>query len=244
MGIGEKLRSRRLEMDLSRSQLAKKVHVTPSAIANYENGVSYPKPDILISLIIALEVDANYLYQDYLPHGSVTSLFGKELSEEETDAVAKYRNLSDSGKHLVRTVINEEYNRTLKEEWISFPCYRPGIRKLNCGFLWSDDPATFRIKKKHLIEGTDFCFQIQLDQYEPVFKRYDVLALQKRPAAHNEMGIFRLDDICYIRTLSLDGPSPRLYSFNMTEPDIEVPDPDRLECIGTILRCVPGTFTF
>lgn len=38
MGIGSKLRERRQELNLSRSQLAEKIHVTPSAIANYEKG--------------------------------------------------------------------------------------------------------------------------------------------------------------------------------------------------------------
>ena len=42
MVIGEKLRSRRQEQNLSRNQLAEKIHVTPSAIANYENDISYP----------------------------------------------------------------------------------------------------------------------------------------------------------------------------------------------------------
>ena len=56
MVIGEKLRSRRQEQNLSRNQLAEKIHVTPSAIANYENDISYPKPDTLIALMIALDM--------------------------------------------------------------------------------------------------------------------------------------------------------------------------------------------
>ena len=42
MDIGNKLRFRRTELNITRNELAKKVHVTPSAIANYENGISYP----------------------------------------------------------------------------------------------------------------------------------------------------------------------------------------------------------
>lgn len=47
MEIGKRLRMRREEIHMSRTQLSHKVHVTPSAIANYENGISTPKPDIL-----------------------------------------------------------------------------------------------------------------------------------------------------------------------------------------------------
>ena len=46
MSLGDKLRQRRQEMGLTRPQLAAKICVTPSAIANYENGISTPKqPD-------------------------------------------------------------------------------------------------------------------------------------------------------------------------------------------------------
>ena len=57
MEIGKQIRRRRTELNLSRGELANKIHVTPSAIANYENGVSYPKPDILVALMNALDID-------------------------------------------------------------------------------------------------------------------------------------------------------------------------------------------
>ena len=110
MDIGNKLRFRRTELNISRNELAKKVHVTPSAIANYENGVSYPKPDILIALMQALQIDANYLYQDYLSDSVIRSMYG-DLSFEEKESLTRYRLLTEYGKKLVRLVIDEEYQR-------------------------------------------------------------------------------------------------------------------------------------
>ena len=83
------LRQRRQEMGLTRPQLAAKICVTPSAIANYENGISTPKPDILISLINVLEVDANYIYSDYLGHSQVRNLYDQDLNAEEIDSIQK-----------------------------------------------------------------------------------------------------------------------------------------------------------
>lgn len=40
MKIGNQIRHRRTELNLSRGELANKIQVTPSAIANYENGIS------------------------------------------------------------------------------------------------------------------------------------------------------------------------------------------------------------
>ena len=123
MSLGDKLRQRRQEMGLTRPQLAAKICVTPSAIANYENGISTPKPDILISLINVLEVDANYIYSDYLGHSQVRNLYDQDLNAEEIDSIQKYKKLSEEGKRLVRLIINEEYARTITKSQLTLPCY-------------------------------------------------------------------------------------------------------------------------
>ena len=48
MSINSRIKERREELGLSRNDLADIIGVTPSAIANYENGVSSPK---ILSLI-------------------------------------------------------------------------------------------------------------------------------------------------------------------------------------------------
>ena len=89
MKIGNQIRHRRTELNLSRGELANKIQVTPSAIANYENGVSYPKPDILVALMNALDVDANYLYWNYLSNSTIQRLYRKVLSPEEKESILK-----------------------------------------------------------------------------------------------------------------------------------------------------------
>lgn len=244
MGIGEKLRIRRQELNITRSDLAKKIHVTPSAIANYENGISYPKPDILIALIQTLGIDANYLYQDYLPSNQVQSHFGRDLTPAEIDAIKKYRVLTEQSKRLIRMIIHEEYERNLAEEWIEFPCLIPGVRKINTGFLLQDDCRSIKFKRKYELEGMDFCFQVQIDNYQPVFKKYDILALKRTPAEHNEIGLFRLNDIYYIRALYQTHSLCRLCSLNVVDPDIIVAPSDRLECLGTVLGRIYGACEF
>lgn len=239
MEIGDKLRFRRKELKITRNELAEKVHVTPSAIANYENGISYPKPDILISLMISLEIDANYLYKDYLPQHTIQNLY-ENLSTEEKDAFTRYRLLTDYGKKLVRLVIDEEYRRMEKENWITLLCCQSGEWKENTGFLFQKESMEIRCKREHLPVDTDFCFQIQEDCYEPIFRKSDVIALKKRDARHNEMGIFCLNGICYIRTLFQKGEDCRLCSLNVVDADIEVQEGDSLICVGTILGKVFG----
>ena len=67
MHIGNRIKQAREQRGMSRSQLAALVGVTPNAITNYETGVSFPKAPVLCALFGALCVDANFLFQDYLP---------------------------------------------------------------------------------------------------------------------------------------------------------------------------------
>lgn len=148
MGLGDRLRQRRQEMGLTRPQLAAKICVTPSAIANYENGISTPKPDILISLINVLEVDANYIYSDYLSNNRVSKIYDQTLTAEEIDSIKKYRELSEDGKRLVRLIVNEEYTRTVAKNLLTIPCYLPGVRKLHSGFLMQENLGRARVMQK------------------------------------------------------------------------------------------------
>lgn len=96
MGIGERVRKRRVELGLTRNELAEKLHVTPSAVANYENNISVPKPELLISLMKNLGIDANYLYADYISDDLIEKNYKKNMSEEEQASVRKYRELTEN----------------------------------------------------------------------------------------------------------------------------------------------------
>lgn len=242
MGIGSKLRERRQELNLSRSQLAEKIHVTPSAIANYENGISYPKPDILISLITVLEVDANYFYQDYLSGAKLRTQYGQELTEEELFSVEKYKLLPLPSKRLVLGLINEEYKRVHIDEWAEFPCFSPILHQPYTEFEQTPPSYKIRLKKKHIISGMEYCIQLKTHHCQPVFQSGEILVLQQTPARHNEIGLFRLNDTYYIRTLYDDSAARSLRSLNVTEPDVEIHESDRLICLGKVLGKIYSTY--
>lgn len=83
MSFGKQMRLRREELHLSRAALAEELGVSPSAISNYENGVSSPKEEVLLRLFDALEIDPNYLYRDSFRSGSFV------CSRAEQDLIEK-----------------------------------------------------------------------------------------------------------------------------------------------------------
>lgn len=64
MGIGKRIKQAREHKHLTQKALAELIDASPSSIANYENEISHPKETALYKLIEALEVDANFLFQD------------------------------------------------------------------------------------------------------------------------------------------------------------------------------------
>lgn len=62
MSLGERIRSRRLEMKLTQRQLAAKCGVTEATINRYESGdIKNPSMDIIRLLTEALRTEPNYL---------------------------------------------------------------------------------------------------------------------------------------------------------------------------------------
>ena len=231
-----KIRERRCQLGLSRAELAEKTGVTSSAIANYENGVSYPKPEIFVSLLQALGVDANYFFDEYTCNKDITKLFGKPMSQDEYLALDKYRRLTDSGKKMVRLVIEEEYNRMQRKQWISFPCYGgKSCETLTSSFAFMDHARTVKIRKDYLIEGMDFCFEIMINRYEPIFHKGDVIALSKKETKPNQIGIFSINGHYYLRVLFEENGVRKLRALNVVDKDVEIKEEDHFVGIGTVL---------
>ena len=100
MSFGKQMRLRREALSLSRAQLAARLGVSPSAISNYENGLSSPKEDVLLRLFDALDADPNYLFRGAF-HAECST-----FSREEQDLIEAYRALPPIGRETVRSLIS------------------------------------------------------------------------------------------------------------------------------------------
>ena len=108
MSMGSRIKQARLLKGLSRTELAGLLEITPSAISNYENGISSPRPDRLMAIIKELGVDANYLYQD-----EVSDMNPEAPMPTISDYLKKYRALDERGRETVDGVLDIEYSRAV-----------------------------------------------------------------------------------------------------------------------------------
>ena len=109
MGFSNRLKERREQLGLTQGEVASLLGITPSAVGNYENGVSTPKADILFKVFDALKCDANYLFQDEM--NNRTQKDSATPLEMET-LVKKYRDLDTHGKEMVDFTLQKEWERS------------------------------------------------------------------------------------------------------------------------------------
>lgn len=91
MTIGQRLKEARLLRKMTQTELAEAVGVTKGAIGNYETDISSPKEPILIKLMDVLQIDANYLYQDYINSTP-------QLTSDEDHLLNVYRGANEQAK--------------------------------------------------------------------------------------------------------------------------------------------------
>ena len=91
MTIGQRLKEARIQRKMTQPDLAKAVGVSKGAIGNYETDVSSPKETILIKLMEVLQIDANYLYQDYIS-------MDVQITADENNLLELYRGANEQAR--------------------------------------------------------------------------------------------------------------------------------------------------
>lgn len=104
MSIGQRLKEARIIRNMTQEDLAAAVGVTKGAIGNYETEVSSPKDSILIKLMDVLQIDANYIYQDYMNQQTI-------LREDELMLLSYYRGADDRAKEDALRVLADHQKK-------------------------------------------------------------------------------------------------------------------------------------
>lgn len=112
MGIGKRIKEARENLGLTQTELGELIGVTGSAITNYEKETSHPKESIMYKLFEALNVDANYLFQDVVNIPKKVN----DVTLSEFEHIKKYRTLDSHGKEMVNFVLNKEFERLAELE--------------------------------------------------------------------------------------------------------------------------------
>lgn len=237
MSIGSRIKERRLALNLTQEDLAKLLNISKGAIANYENEVSTPKPDILFNVISVLKCDANYLFQDMVDLKS-----NNVLNTEEFKFMLKFKQLDKYGKKAVNAVADAELERinsvNNKNSIIqpnvkhySVPYYDLPVSAGTGEFLDSEHYTIAELSNEPP-RGTNFIVRVSGDSMEPTYyDGYKLFIKQQHSVEIGEIGIFMVDGDVFVKERAEDG----LISHNEKYEKIKFHEYNNIRCYGRVL---------
>ncbi len=240
MSLGQQMKTRRQELGLSRAALAERLGLSPSAISNYENGISSPKEEVLLRLFDVLEVEPNYLFQDSF------SARNGALSPAEVQLIERYRALSAKGKLAVGAVMD-----AAEEDRHSRVVSLPSPKSTRQIPLFASPAAAGYAspvlgEEYELIaadgapERAQFAVRICGDSMEPQIADGSIVYVSREPLHNGDVGIFCVDGDMFCKQYYKDPLNMvYLFSLNRARADADIvltPGSGRtLACFGRVL---------
>lgn len=241
MSFGGQLKKRRGELGLSRPELAEMLGVSPSAVSNYESGISFPKEEFLLRLFDCLETDPNTLFQDSFLGGGWT------LSAAERSLVEQYRGLSPMGRETVRSVVETlcayrddlENSRPQKAEPRVIPLYRTPAAAGYAAPVFGEDFDYISVTDD-VPQSAEFAVRIQGDSMAPYIADGAVVYVNRDPLRSGDVGIFCVDGDMFCKQYHKDHAGMvYLFSLNRKRADADLLLPSAsgrgLACFGRVI---------
>lgn len=214
MAFGERLRQRREELGISRTELADRLGVSRSAVGNYETGVSAPKEEVLLRLFDALHVDPNYLYRDSFRAA------GFSCSDEEKRLLEKYRGLSMTGRRTVHALVDSlsQWQTELQSEQLAteprlIPLYFSPAAAGYAAPAFGEDYELISVAGD-VPPGAELAVRIQGDSMEPLIADGSVVYVNHDPLQNGDVGIFCVDGDMLCKQYYKD-PLGMVYLFSL-----------------------------
>ena len=238
MSIGSRIKERRLALNLTQEELANRLNISKGAIANYENEVSTPKPDILFNVISILKCDANYLFQDMInqPNNNI-------LTAQEYKIIESYRKLDNRGKELIECVLQKELNiqdkiNTTQNITLYHKIYYDFPVSAGTGEYLDDSTAKVVQLNIEPPRGSDYILRIAGDSMEPKYQDGDYIYVHRTNSVeYGDIGIFVYAGNVYMKKYTPEG----LESLNPKYDLIK--GRNDIRCMGCVLGVVDGSLS-
>lgn len=240
MSFGDQLKKRREELGISRAAFAEQLGVSASAISNYENGLSFPKEEVMLRLFDCLRTDPNFLFQDSFAAG------GQVLSQTERALIKKYRDLSPVGRETVNSVVNAlcayqdevEQSRPQRQSRV-IPLYRSPAAAGYAAPVFGEDFDYIEVTDD-VPQAAEFAVRIQGDSMTPYIQDGSHVYVNRDPLKAGDIGIFCVDgDILCKQYYKDPFGNVYLFSLNRARADADVlltPGSGRsLACFGRVI---------
>ena len=214
--IKDRIVSLRNEKNITQSQLAEELNISPSAIGMYEQGRRKPSYELLEEICDYFNVDMDYL-------------MGRSDIKNRYQAGLKYdwENKKEEKSNLNMNTINTDY--------IMIPLYESisaGYGASNSEFI--EMIPVFGLKKNGT---TYFAVKVEGDSMEPKIPDGATIIIKKDIVIENgEIGAFNLNDENFVKQKKVIKDKLVLHSFNLAYEDKVVNEFDDFIEYGKVVK--------
>lgn len=233
MAFNDRLKEARISAGMTQEQLASQIGVAKSTVTGYEKGNSEPNMLTVQRIMQALNIDANFLWQDEMMN--TTQLV---INLEEKELLKKYRSLEECDRELINCLTERlSPRRQEPKEFITIQPpllvpYYGHIASAGTGQYVFDDipPEMIEIENEMDNMQVDFAIGVNGDSMEPTYRDGDTLLIKKQSDINiGEIGIFMIGGEAFVKEL---GDSV-LISHNKKYKDINLTE--NTVCIGNVI---------
>lgn len=150
MSLHDRIKEARKNKGITQEQLGSLIGVAKTTITGYEKNRE-PTAAKVGEIADALDVDANFLYQDEmreLKHKDKTTI-------EEFEHIKKYRDLDDHGREMVDFTLQKEWERSIKDNCKTTEATIYNFKNNDAIFV-AEDSCPYSVNAAH--ERTDISY--------------------------------------------------------------------------------------
>lgn len=145
MTIGERIRTRRKELNLTMKDIHAQVGIQTGNLSELENDKYFPSVQSLISLSRALKCSIDWILTGeesaYSLSPEILRVDGQLLSENETDLVSMYRYIREEDRKTIFDITSLKYEQTTGEKASVYSTYFDTSEKQENGRASGDDSS-------------------------------------------------------------------------------------------------------
>lgn len=228
---GQKIKYLREQKRWTQTDLAKKVGIGKTAVANYESGLRSPKQDILFDLAKVFDISINEFFPEtVVKENNITSIYSKLKPPRQQNVYNYAKDQLEQQNHPNVYSIEEA-----KEEHAVDVA---GVVSAGTG-EWLDGQQPEPVTVEGPIPHYDFAVRVNGVSMTPTFSDGEILFVDKVESAsdvrNNQFVIAEINGNAYVKKLFVSNEGVRLISLNKDYEDIIIHDYDDYRIVGTVV---------
>lgn len=228
---GQKIKYFREQKRWTQTDLAKKVGIGKTAVANYESGLRSPKQDILFDLAKVFDISINEFFPEtVVKENNITSIYFKLKPPRQQNVYNYAKDQLEQQNHPNVYSIEEAKEKHTVEV--------AGVVSAGTG-EWLDGQQSESVTVEGPLPHYDFAVRVNGVSMTPTFSDGEILFVDKVESAsdvrNNQFVIAEINGDAFVKKLFVSNEGVRLISLNKDYEDIIIHDYDDYRIIGTVV---------